>query len=157
MATAVTLPAGVVNDAQGAAIALPMPAVRAQRDRDEAPTVTVDLPRSGSARVEIPVENAGTSTVAVLVKADGTEEVIKTSLATENGVAVTLTDGDTVKIVDNGKAFYDVPASHWGAEAVDFAASRELFSGTSAATFSPGCGHEPGDAGDGALPAGERA
>src|SRR5699024_1842506 len=102
----------------------------------EAPTVTVDLPRSGSARVEIPVANAGTSTVAVLVKADGTEEVIKTSLATKDGVAVTLSDGDTVKTVDNGKTFYAVPAAYWGAEAVDFDVSRELFAGTSETTFS---------------------
>ena len=135
--TAVKLPAGVVNDAEGAAIALPMPAVRAERDREDAPTVTVDLPRDETARVEIPVENAGTSTVAVLVKADGTEEVIKTSLATENGVAVSLSDGDTVKIVDNGKTFYDVPGSHWGAEAIDFVTSRELFGGTSTVTFEP--------------------
>lgn len=31
----------------------------------------------------------------------------------------------------------DVPASHWSAEAVGFTASRELFAGTSATTFSP--------------------
>ena len=135
--TAVKLPSSVVDDAEGAAIALPMPAVRAERDREDAPTVTVDLPRNASVPVEIPVENAGTSTVAVLVKADGTEEVIKTSLTTENGVAVSLSDGDTVKIVDNGKTFYDVPGSHWGAEAIDFVTSRELFGGTSAVTFEP--------------------
>ena len=137
VAAEVTLPAAVVEDAAGEAIALPMPAVRAERDREDAPTVTVDLPRSASVPVEIPVENAGTSTVAVLVKADGTEEVIKTSLTTENGVAVSLSDGDTVKIVDNGKVFYDVPASYWGAEAIDFATSRELFGGTGAVTFEP--------------------
>ena len=83
------------------------------------------------------MERASPGTVAVLVKADGSEEVIKTSLATENGVAVTLSDGDTVKIVDNSKFFADVPASYWGAEAVDFASSRELFSGTGETTFSP--------------------
>ncbi len=77
------------------------------------------------------------NTVAILVEADGTEEVIKTSLTTENGVAVSLSDGDTVKIVDNSKDFTDVSGTYWGAEAVDFAASRELFSGTSATTFEP--------------------
>lgn len=46
-------------------------------------------------------------------------------------------DGDTVKIVDNNKTFADVPDNYWGAEAVDFAASRELFAGTSATTFAP--------------------
>ena len=131
------LPASAVNDAGGEAVALPMPAVRAERDRDGAPTVTVDLPRGASVPVEIPVENAAASTVALLVHADGTEEIVKTSLATENGVAVSLSDGDTVKIVDNGKTFYDVPGSHWGAEAIDFVTSRELFGGTSAVTFEP--------------------
>ena len=52
-------------------------------------------------------------------------------------MAVTLSDGDTVKIVDNSKTFVDVPAAYWGAAAVDFAASRELFAGTSETTFSP--------------------
>ena len=131
------LPASAVNDAGGEAVALPMPAVRAERDRGDAPTVTVDLPRGASVPVEIPVENAAVSTVALLVHADGTEEIVKTSLATEDGVTVSLSDGDTVKIVDNGKTFYDVPGSHWGAEAIDFVTSRELFGGTSAVTFEP--------------------
>ena len=76
-------------------------------------------------------------TVAVLVKADGTEQVIKTFLTTQNGVAVTLSNGNTVRIVDNSKTFEDVSASYWGAEAVYFATSRKLFAGTSATTFDP--------------------
>ena len=73
----------------------------------------------------------------VEVKDDGTEEILKPTLTTENGVTVTLTDGDTVKIVDNTKTFLDVPAGYWGADAVAFAASRELFNGTSETAFSP--------------------
>lgn len=133
----VKLPAAVVEDAQGEAVTLPMPEVPITTDRETAPTVTVDLPSGTTAKVEIPVENVTAGTVAVIVKADGTEEVIKTSLTTENGVAVTLSDGDTVKIVDNTKTFADVPGNYWGAEAVDFAVSRELFAGTSATTFAP--------------------
>ena len=64
-------------------------------------------------------------------------KIIQTSSVTENGLAVTLSDGDTVKIVDNSKTFADVPASHWASGSVAFATSRELFTGTSAATFSP--------------------
>lgn len=134
-----TLSQSAVAAAQekGEAVALPMPEVPVTTDRENAPTVTVDLPSGTSAKVEIPVENVTAGTVAVIVKADGTEEVIKTSLTTENGVAVTLSDGDTVKIVDNTKTFADVPGNYWGAEAVDFAVSRELFAGTSATTFAP--------------------
>ena len=134
-----TLSQSAVETAQqtGEAVALPMPEVPITTDRETAPTVTVDLPGGGSAKVEIPVEDVTPGTVAVIVKADGTEEVIKTSLTTENGVAVTLSDGDTVKVVDNSKTFEDVPATYWGAEAVDFATSRELFVGTSETTFAP--------------------
>lgn len=133
----VKLPAAVVEDGDGEFVTLPMPEVRATADRDEAPVVTVDLPRNTSAKVEIPVRRATPGTVAVLVKADGTEEIIKTSLTTENGVTVTLSDGDTVKIVDNSKEFADVPASYWGSDYIDFVTSREIFSGTGANTFDP--------------------
>lgn len=137
--SSVTLPAAVVDSAaeKGEAVALPMPSVPVTSDRENAPTVTVDLPSGTTAKVEIPVENVTAGTVAVIVKADGTEEVIKTSLTTETGVAVTLSDGDTVKVVDNSKTFDDVPGNYWGAEAVAFASSRELFAGTSATTFAP--------------------
>ncbi len=134
-----TLSQSAVETAQkkGEAVALPMPEVPVTTDRESAPIVTVNLPGGAAAKVEIPVANVTPGTVAVIVKADGTEEVIKTSLTTENGVAVTLSDGYTMKIVDNSKDFDDVADHYWGAEAVAFASSRELFAGTSATTFAP--------------------
>ncbi len=116
---------------------LPMPGLTVTGDRTQAPTVTVTLPKGKPVKVEIPVESVTSGTVAVLVHSDGTEEVLKTSLATEHGITVGLSDGATVKIVDNSKTFLDVPGSHWGVDAVDFAASRELFAGTGDTTFSP--------------------
>ena len=133
----VKLPAAVVDDADGEAVALPMPQVPVTTDRESAPTITVDLPNNSSAKVEIPVRRVTAGTVAVLVKADGTEKVIKTSLTTDNGVSVTLDDGDTVKIVDNSKYFADVPGGYWGSDYIDFVASREIFSGTNQNIFSP--------------------
>ena len=135
----VTLPEAVVSGAQekGQTVALPMPTLSASADRESAPTVTVALPQGTAAKVEVPVENVTAGTVAVIVRADGTEEIIRTTLTTESGVAVTLSDGDTVKIVDNTKTFDDVDGAHWGADAVTFAASRELFQGTSETTFEP--------------------
>ena len=118
-------------------VTLPMPEVTAPTDPDRVPSVTVGLPVDTGVKVEIPVANVTAGTVAVLVKPDGTEEVIKTSVATENGIVVTLFDDDTVKIVDNSKEFDDVPDSFWGADAVDFVTSRELFNGTSATQFTP--------------------
>ena len=123
--------------ASGSSVTLPMPAVAASSSAAGAPSVTVDLPGAASAQVEIPVSNLTPGTVAVLVAADGTERVIKTTLATENGIAVTLSDGDTVKVVDNTKTFSDVPSGYWGADEIAFAASRELFQGTGDTTFAP--------------------
>ena len=121
----------------GEPVALPMPAVPVTTDRESAPTVTVNLPTSGSAKVEIPVKDVTPGTVAILIKADGTEEVLKASLPTENGVAVPLSDGDTVKLVDSSKKFADVPGSYWAADTIAFVTSRELFAGTTADTFAP--------------------
>ena len=135
----VSLPASVITDAEdkGTSVVLPMPAVTAADSADGAPAVTVDLPTDTSAKVEIPVKNVTPGTVALLIEADGTEQVIPTTLTAENGITVTLKDGDTVKIVDNSKSFDDVPDTYWGAEAVAFASSRELFNGTGDNIFSP--------------------
>ena len=122
---------------QGQAAKLPMPALSAGATPEKAPLVTVSLPGEGSVRVEIPVENPTVSTVAFLVKQDGSCEVVKSCLPTEGGVAVTLSDGDTVAVADNGRAFADVSGDFWGARAIAFAVSRELFSGTGDDTFSP--------------------
>lgn len=121
----------------GNVVTVPIPEVPITTNQKNAPTVTVYLDAENSVAVEIPVDNVTPGTVAVLVKADGTEEIIQTSWTTENGVTAKLSDGDTVKIVDNSKNFIDVPSSHWGSDAVAFVSSRELFSGTSENQFSP--------------------
>ena len=99
--------------------------------------VTVHTGSTDAVKVEIPVTEPTPGTVAVLVRADGTQEVIKTSLPTESGVAVELPDGATVKLVDNSRHFADVPQQHWADEAVAFVSARELLTGTGAADFSP--------------------
>ena len=88
---------------KGEAVALPMPPVPVTGDRSTASAVTVDLPAGITARVEIPVKDVTPGTVAVLVKANGEEEIIKTTVTTQTGVAVKISDGDTVKIIDNSK------------------------------------------------------
>ena len=129
----------IVNNAveENTTVLLSMPDISVSNDQRNAPTVTVELPTSYSVKVEVPVKNATMGTVAVIVKPNGTEEIIKTSVITENGVSITLTDGDTVKFIDNTKQFEDVSNNHWAADAVTFATSRELFNGTSAITFAP--------------------
>lgn len=118
-------------------ISLPMPELSLTDDKEKAPVVTVSLPENTEVAVEIPVEDVTAGTVAVLVDENGTETIIKTTVSTENGILVKLTDGDTVKVVENSKEFDDVPESYWGYEAVQFASSHELFAGTGDAVFSP--------------------
>ena len=114
-----------------------MPDVSVSTNWSDAQTITVYLESEHDVVVEIPVDRVSAGMVAVLVKSDGTEEVIPNSWTTETGVTAKLSDGDTIKIVDNSKTFMDVPASHWGYNAVAFASSRELFAGTGENRFSP--------------------
>lgn len=123
--------------AQSGVIELPMPSVPSVRDAAQAPSVTVNGPEGAVVTVEIPVENAVPGTVAVAVSPDGTRKVLRQTVPSENGVVIAIPAGTTVQILDNSKAFTDVPAGHGARDAVDFVTSRELFSGTDAASFSP--------------------
>ena len=135
----VTLPKQAVAAAQEneQPIMLPVPRVEAAASAETAPVVTVKTGSDEPVKVLIPTTEAKPGTVAVIVKENGTEEIVKTSVSTADGLAVSLPDGATVKIVDNSKTFADVPASNWAADAVSFSTARELFSGTSEDSFSP--------------------
>ena len=119
-----------VEDAKKSGEAVKAPVeVEASRNSSTAPTVKVELPKgAGETKVEIPVSNASSGTVAVLVHPDGTEEIVKNSLPTENGIQLTVNGGATVKIVDNSKPFADTQ-NHWAKDEVSFVAARELFNG----------------------------
>ena len=111
--------------------------VKASRDSSTAPTVKVELPKnSGDTKVEIPVSNVKPGTVAVLVHADGTEEIVKNSLPTEDGIQLTVNGGATVKIVDNSKDFADT-RNHWAKDAIDFVSARGLVNGMNDSIYAP--------------------
>ena len=111
--------------------------VKATRDSDTVPTVKIELPRnSGDTKVEIPVSNVKPGTVAVIVHPDGTEEIVKNSLPTENSIQLTVNGGATVKIVDNSKNFADT-RNHWAKDAIDFVSARGLVNGMSATIYAP--------------------
>ena len=76
--------------------------------------------------------------VAVIVKPDGTEEIVKNSVATPDGMRITLTDSAELKIIDNTKTFVDVAKGNWAEESIAFVASREIFNGTGEENFTPG-------------------
>lgn len=131
---AVTLSAEAVREAQGDVIPLPMPAV--SLSGAEAPVVVVTTGSPEPVKVEIPAEGTAPGTVAVIVRAGGTEEVVRSSFATEDGVIVTVSDGDTVRIEDRGSRFSDV-SGHWAGDAIAFVSAHELFSGTGEDRFTP--------------------
>ena len=111
--------------------------VEAARNSGAAPTVKVELPKNaGETEVEIPVSNAKPGTVAVLVHPDGTEEILKDSIPTENGIRLTVDGSATVKIVDNSKDFIDTQ-NHWAKDEIDFVSARELVNGISATRYAP--------------------
>ena len=130
--------AKAVEDAKKSGEAIKAPVeVEASRDSSTAPTVKVELPKnSGDTKVEIPVSNVKPGTVAVLVHADGTEEIVKNSLPTEDGIQLTINGGATVKIVDNSKGFIDTQ-DHWAKDAIDFVSARGLVNGMSATIYAP--------------------
>ena len=127
-----------VEDAKKSGEAVKAPVeVKATRDSSTAPTVKVELPKgTGETKVEIPVTNVKPGTVAVLVHADGTEEIVRNSLPTEDGIQLTINGGATVKIVDNSKDFADT-RNHWAKDAIDFVSARGLVNGMSATIYAP--------------------
>ena len=133
-----TLSGKAVEDAKknGEAVKAPVE-VEATKNSSTAPVVKVKLPRnSGETKVEIPVSNVKPGTVAVLVHPDGTEEILKNSVPTEDGIQLTVNGGATVKIVDNSKDFADT-RDHWAKDAIDFVSARGLVSGMSETTYAP--------------------
>ena len=127
-----------IEDAKrnGEAVKAPVE-VKATRNSSTAPTVKVELPQnSGETKVEIPVSNVTPGTVAVLVHPDGTEEIVKNSVPTEDGIQLTVNGNATVKIVDNAKGFIDTQ-DHWAKDDIDFVSARGLVSGMSATIYAP--------------------
>ena len=133
-----TLSGKAVEDAKknGEAVKAPVE-VEAFRNSNTAPTVKVELPKgTGETKVEIPVSNVKPGTVAVLVHPDGTEEILKDSIPTENGIQLTVDGSATVKIIDNSKDFIDT-RDHWAKDAIDFVSARGLVNGMSATIYAP--------------------
>ena len=133
-----TLSSKAVEDAKknGEAVKAPVE-VEASRDSNTAPTVKVELPKNaGETAVEIPVSNVKPGTVAVLVHPDGTEEIVKNSLPTEDSIRLTMDGSATVKIMDNSKDFIDTRA-HWAKDAIDFVSARGLVNGMSDTIYAP--------------------
>ena len=91
----------------------------------------------GGITLTVPATSTTPGTVAVLVRPDGTREVVRKSVADNGTVTVPLDGSAKLEIVDNSKYFADVPTMSWAADAVAFASAHELFGGTGTNQFSP--------------------
>lgn len=121
----------VVTDAKG---------VRVETNTTPLGEVSADvqLPEGvAQARITLPVKKATASMVAYIVREDGSRRILGDSVRTEDGISFVAKGDMTVKVTDNKVAFGDVPGSYWAAEAIAFAASRELFLGTEPGVFAP--------------------
>ncbi len=87
--------------------------------------------------VSIPMKNADGGTVAIIIHKDGTEEIIKGSVAGDGVLNVPVTGDVSIKIVQNGMSFNDTNQAAWAKDAIAFVTARELFLGTGNGGFSP--------------------
>lgn len=87
--------------------------------------------------VLLPVkQNAGTSTVAIVVNENGSETVLKKAVAVNGSMAIPMTGTTTIRIKNNDKVFSD-STNHWAKDSIAFVSSRELFNGVGESEFAP--------------------
>ena len=99
--------------------------------------IDIDIRTGGEdVTIEIPVSGATGGTVAIIVKGDGTEEVVRESVVTGDGIRMKVSGSVTVKVADRSKDFIDM-RGHWAKNEADTVVARGLFNGTSDTMFSP--------------------
>jgi len=77
--------------------------------------------------VTLPAEATSAASVLVIVAEDGTETIVKKSLATEEGLIAQIPAGSTVKVIENTQEYTDL--DHWGKDALQFVSARGIFEG----------------------------
>lgn len=91
----------------------------------------------GGITLVVPMDNPAPGAAAVLLRSDGTRQVIRKSVVHSGNMTIPLSGSATLEIVDNTKRFFDVPGDNWAFNAVAYASSHELFNGTGDGTFAP--------------------
>jgi len=95
---------------------------------------TEDAP-DGPVKVTLP--DVPNGSLIVIVHPDGTETVVKKSMVADGQASLLLSEGATLKVVENTAGFADAPKDSWFGGAVSFMAGRGLFVGTGADSFNP--------------------
>lgn len=133
----VKIPAKVTQAVQreDGVITLPVPPIPVTWNGTS--SVAIQTGRDQPVKVEIPLEGAAPGAVAVLIRPDGSQEVVRTSALTGSGLLLEVSNGAVVTVKDNGTLFSDT-SGHWAQDAIQFVSARELFRGESSSAFSPG-------------------
>ena len=136
--TQVKIPEKVGEEAnqKGQPVPLPIPPAAVQSGAGASHVIKIDVGGTEDTKVSIPVDQTKPGVVAVRVNPDGTKEVVRKSIVTENGVTLTVDGQATLELEDRSKQFEDT-AGHWAKDAITFVTSREMFYGTSTEAFSP--------------------
>lgn len=135
----VKIPTQVTQAAQRGDNAVLLPVPELPVTRGGSISVTVQTSSKQPVKVEVPVAQPGPGTVAVILHPNGVEEIVKTSVLTQQGVLLKVSDGAVITVKDNSKYFSDVN-SHWAKDAIQFSSARELFQGETPSTFAPNAG-----------------
>lgn len=113
--------------------------VESSTDAQGRTSARVTLPAAGRA-VEVTIPRPARPSageVLLLVRPDGTEEVVRKTGFSQEGLRFRTAEDAQVKVEYRGKQFADVPAGHWSEDAVSFVTARELFNGVSDSAFAP--------------------
>lgn len=97
----------------------------------------VSIEAKSEVLVIIPAEGVTPGTVAVIVREDGTEEIVCRSVPTESGITLKIDSPITIKLVDNALEFDDVAPDAWYSNSVDFVSSHEIMNGVAERLFAP--------------------
>lgn len=117
---------------------LPIPNLPVTSNDADAPVVKINWPaNTQDTNVAIPLDGDNASVVAVIVKTDGSEEIVRKSAIIGNDLIVPLSGDTTIKLVDKSTSFSDVADNHWADDAIAFATSRGLFEGIGDGKFAP--------------------
>lgn len=137
MSAEVSPTAAATSGSSGKPVALPLTA-KAARNATGATPLEITIPNDATkpVQIEIPVNNVTPGVVAYIINSDGRPELMKDCLVSDKGVVIVLEGSAEVIIADNSKNFRDV-SGRWSEQAIDFVTAREIFNGTSAATFDP--------------------
>lgn len=136
----VDLSASAITEAGTKPVNLPITALKVSRDRDKAPTISLKLAYGEKVAIAIPVTSANSGTVAIAVASKTRLTplgVIRESRVSGGYLIVPIENGDTIKVIDNSKAFTDVPSGAWYEKAITYTTARTIFSGVSATEFDP--------------------